>query len=200
MKINRLIVITIFSLLLPPSLSATTLKGTLTVDDAFTAYLSTDDSVAGTPLASGDYWPLIQTFSTALTPGRTYYLHIHARDVFGPPSAFLGSFELSGAGFIFSNGSRTLVSDAVNWHANVTGFESAFTAPYDGFGANGVQPWGDMSTIASSAHWIWTGPSGTIGEAYFTTTISPVPEPRTYAMLLVGLFLMVLMARPIIKS
>ena len=44
--------ILVFSALLPISVSATTLSGNLTADDAFTVYLSTDDSIAGTPLVS----------------------------------------------------------------------------------------------------------------------------------------------------
>ncbi len=193
--IKKFISILIFLALLPSTVSAATLTGNLTVDDAFTVYLSTDDSVAGTPLVSGDYWPLVQTFSTTLIPGNTYYLHISAKDVFGPPSAFLGSFELSGIDFIFANGSQSLVSDSANWGVNTTGFGFSFNSPYDGFGINGVEPWGTMPSIASNAHWIWTGPSGTVGEAYFTTTISPIPEPGIYSMFLAGLGLLGFMVR-----
>lgn len=198
--INILFGMAIFLMLLPTTASTATLKGNLTVDDAFTAYLSTNDSAAGTPLVSGDYWPLVQSFSTPLSPGHTYYLHIFAQDVFGPPSAFLGSFELSGTGFIFANGSQSLVSDSTNWGVNATGFGFAFNTPYDGFGTNGVEPWGTMSNIASEAHWIWTGPSGTAGEAYFTTTISPIPEPQVWAMLIAGFGLLGFMVRHKIKS
>lgn len=188
--INKLITILALSVLLPISASATTLSGNLTADDAFTAYLSTDDSVAGTLLVSGSSWPSAQSFSTTLTSGNTYYLHIAAKDVFGAPSAFLGSFSLSDTNFTFGNGTQTLASNSINWEVSATGFGLAYSTPYDGFGANGVGPWGTMSSIASDARWIWTGPSGTVGEAYFTTTITAVPEPETYAMLLAGLGLL----------
>ena len=187
--------ILVFSALLPISVSATTLSGNLTADDAFTVYLSTDDSIAGTPLVSGSFWPSAQSFSTALTPGNTYYLHIAAKDVFGAPSAFLGSFSLSDTNFTFANETQTLVSNSVDWKVNATGFGLAYNTPYDGFGANGIGPWGTMSSIASDARWIWTGPSGTVGKAYFTATITAVPEPETYVMLLAGLGLLGFMAR-----
>jgi len=52
-----------------------------------------------------------------------------------------------------------------------------------------------LSGITSDARWIWTGAYGTVGEAYFSTTITAVPEPETYAMLLAGLGLLGFMAR-----
>jgi len=179
--------------------SATTLTGNITADDAFVAYLSTDNSVAGTELTSSNSWQSPSSFSAALTQGTTYYLHIAARDLYGSPSALLGSFNLSGSGFSFSNGTQSLVTNAADWTVNTTGFGAAGTTPYDGFGANGVGPWGTMGSIAPNARWIWSGPSGTVGQAYFSTTITAaaqaVPEPETYAMFLAGLGLMGFLAR-----
>lgn len=194
--INKLITILAFSALFPISASATTLSGNLTTDDAFTAYLSTDDSVAGTPLVSGSFWPSVFSFSAILIPGSTYYLHIAAKDIFGPPSAFLGSFSLSDADFTFANGTQSLVSSSTDWEVNGTGFGPAYNTPYDGFGTNGSGlSYPTLSGIALDARWIWTGPYGTVGEAYFTTTITAVPEPETYAMLLAGLGLLGFMTR-----
>ena len=140
-------------------------------------------------------YPISSTKFVSYHAKFSYYLHISAKDVFGPPSAFLGSFKLSGTGFIFANGSQSLVSDSINWEVNTIGFGSTFNTPYDGFGTNGVEPWGTIASIAPNAHWIWTGPGGTVGEAYFTTMISPIPEPQTYAMFLAGLGLLGFIAR-----
>jgi MSHA biogenesis protein MshQ len=166
--------------------NAATLSGNLTADDAFTAYISTSDSVLGDALASGSYWGTPQSFAAALTSGTNYYLHIAATDLYGPPSAFLGSFSLTGAEFKFANGAQSLVTNATDWNVSASGFGSSYITPYT-FGNNGIGPWGTMTSIDPKAQWIWTGPSGTVGKAYFSTTIAAVPEPETYAMLLAGL-------------
>ncbi len=72
---------------------ATTLSGNLTSDDAFYAYISTNNSVLGTPVyvtgvetssggtngAGGIWWGYSYSFTgITLTPGQTYYLQIEA--------------------------------------------------------------------------------------------------------------------------
>jgi hypothetical protein len=176
--------------------NAATLSGNLTVDDAFTAYISTSDSVLGSLLTSSgsSQWGTAQSFSTTLAPGTNYFLHIAATDLYGPPSAFLGSFGLTGTEFKFANGTQSLVSNATDWGVNASGFGSSYITPYS-YGKNGMGPWGTMGTIDSNAEWIWTGPSGTVGKAYFSTTVTAVPELETYAMMLAGLGLMGFMVR-----
>jgi len=176
--------------------NAATLSGNLTVDDAFTAYISTSDSVLGSLLTSSgsSLWGTAQSFSTTLAPGTNYFLHIEATDLYGPPSAFLGSFGLTGTEFKFANGTQSLVSNATDWRVSASGFGSSYNTPYS-YGGNGIGPWGTMGTIDSNAEWIWTGPSGTVGTAYFSTAVVAVPEAETYAMMLAGLGLMGFMVR-----
>jgi PEP-CTERM motif len=165
---------------------AATLSGNLTVDDAFTAYLSTSDAVAGTALVSGTSWTSAQSFSATLNAGQTYYLHVAGRDVYGVISAFLGSFNLT-PDAQFSNGTQFLVTNTTDWQVSATGFGNGYAAP-NSLGANGANPWGNLGGIAPNAEWIWTGP-GQLGEAYFSTkiTVAAVPEPESYALMLTGL-------------
>ncbi len=99
--------------------SATTISGSMTADDSFTAYLSTSDASLGTPIASGSNWGFAYSFSTvSLTPGQNYYLHIEAYDA-APPGGFIGSFTLSDSGFAFVNGSQTLDTNTTDWVGNI---------------------------------------------------------------------------------
>jgi hypothetical protein len=73
------------------SANATTLSGALTADNAFYAYISTDDAVLGTLVAEGNNWGATSTFSNfVLTPGQTYYLQVEAIN-YGGPGALIGS-------------------------------------------------------------------------------------------------------------
>ena len=181
------------SLTLTTGVSATTLSGTFTADDAFNAYLSTSDSVQGTDVAYGASASIPGAFTSfSLTSGTTYYVHVAARDLYGDRSGFLGSLSLSGAGFAFSNGAQVLGTNTTDWKVSLTGFGANYVAPYS-MGLNGVSPWGPINTIAPTAEWIWTGDVGERGVIrYFSTTITPtsiaaVPAPETFALLMAGL-------------
>lgn len=154
----------------------TTLSGHLNVDNAFTVYLSTDDSVPGTSIASGSSWSTTESFSNALTPGVVNYLHIEVTDA-GAPAGFLGSFSLTGTSFHFVNGTQALVTTPADWLLSPTGFGSNY-----GFassqGTNGVSPWGLMSNVAPNAEWLLFPDATT---AYFSTAITPIPEPAAAA-------------------
>jgi MSHA biogenesis protein MshQ len=195
---------TVMCLAAQTAASAATLTGTLTVDDAFNAYISTSDSGAGTLVATGSTWENPQTFSYGLTPGTTYYLHVDGWDTKGDASGFLGSFSLSGTGFAFSNGVQTLNTNTSDWKASLSGFSGGYVAP-DNLGTNGTaDPWylyAQFPQIDSSAQWIWTGTQGQNGvHSYFSTTIVAVPEPETYAMMMAGLAMMGFIVRHRQKS
>lgn len=198
---RKLYVALALSLIASTSSFAATLSGTLTADDAFVAYISTNDSEAGSQIASGNNWPTAQSFSGVnLTPGQDYYLHVYASDLYGAISAFLGDFTLSGTGFSFANNSTSLVTNPSDWQVSLTGFGSNYlSAPYD-YGANGNSgipgaTWGPRPGISSSAHWIWST-QGTLGQAYFSTKItSTVPVPAAWGMMALGLPLIRLVSR-----
>jgi hypothetical protein len=177
-------------------LSATTLSVNMTVDDAFNTYISTSDAVLGTLIGSGTSWPTTETFSSLLTPAVTNYIHVVAVDN-APPAMFIGDFSLSGAGFMFANGTQLLVTNTANWGVSSTGFGGAYSSPLD-LGAQGTSPWGTFAGINSGAHFIWseTPPCGSCTR-YFSSAITPtaaagVPEPSTFALFITGLALVVL--------
>src|SRR4051812_37986491 len=115
----------------------------MTVDNAFTTYLSTSDTVQGTQIGFGNSWPSLQNFSSLLTPGVTNFLHIVAQD-FGAPAMFIGDFTLSDAGFQFSNGTQHLLTNTTNWGFSNTGFTGSYSTPLDE-GPNGTGPWGSFA-------------------------------------------------------
>lgn len=194
------------------SADAATLTGTLTADNAFQLYISSSDSTLGTAIATatGTNWRAPVTFSTDLGAG-TWYLHIVAQNYAsdgdstttpgsdGNPNAILGQFTLTGA--VFGNGTATLLTstDAV-WRAQTVGATvnplTGWTTPsgstvaqaadaHNGgsniwTGANGTIP-----GISTNAEWVWATGDNT-GQAFFSATISAVPEPSTWAMMVLG--------------
>lgn len=176
--------------------SAATLSGSLTADDAFTLYLSSDDSVLGTALLSGTSWGTTYTLSpVALTGSDPYYLHVVASDVYGSISALIGDFSLSDSAASFSNGTQLLSTNTTDWDVRTGSFAGADETPLS-FGLNGVSPWGARPGISAGAAWIWDSDGCVYCTRYFSTTIrmsggSPdpvqVPEPGALALLGIGL-------------
>ena len=90
------------SMLLAASLGsarADTLTGNLTADNAFYAFVSSDNSVLGTQIGSGNDWgSTFTTTPTSLAPG-TYYLQIEAIN-YGGPGAVIGDFFIGNQGVL----------------------------------------------------------------------------------------------------
>lgn len=144
--------------------NATTISGTIDVDDVFTAYLSTDPNTLGTQVATGNNWfanPPVSFSGAALTPGQTYYLQIVAANL-GGPAAFIGDFSLSDAGFAFANGTQHLLTDTIDWTGNLGGTWSSpsGTVFSEGLNSDSSTIWhnlypGQIPNISSNAEWIW---------------------------------------------
>jgi hypothetical protein len=182
------------ALCLPGLASATILNASITVDDDYEAYIATVDAAQGTLfMENTGTWQSVESGSVALTPGVVNYLHIQGRDVFGPPSMFIGSFSLSDGLFRFSNGLQTLDTNAVNWRLSRTGFGLNDLTPTD-IGPNGSGAWGLVGGgVSPSARHIWSDTQGQQGvDHYFTTVLTPVPEPGTLVLLAIGAALSVL--------
>lgn len=159
-----------FTLLIFYTSSHAELSSTMTVDNQFEVYLSTDDSVQGNLITSGDNWTTTYDFTAELKTGQDYYLHIHARDT-GGPAAFLGEFTISGSEHVFANSSNELVSNTTDWSVSLTGWAD-YVNPSD-YGPNGSSPWGNrFANINSSARWIWSSDNQNHNEVFFTTKIS----------------------------
>jgi len=172
--------------------SATTLTSNVSMDNDFVAYLATSDNLQGTAFLSGDPWMTTFTGTATLAAGTSYFLHVYGHDQ-GGIAAFLGQFSLSGTDHQFSNGQTALLTNSSDWKANATGFGDPYSAVTI-VGQNGDSPWGTRPNIGA-ATWIWSGDANSNDTAYFSTKISAVPEPESYALMLAGLGALVFVAR-----
>jgi hypothetical protein len=184
----------------------TTLSGQMTVDNAFFAYVSTDPTVLGALVASGNNWfSPVNVTPFSLIPGQTYYLQIEGINQ-GAWGAFLGDFTLSNSQFQFANGTQTLLTDTADWlgsynssYSNSNPVSQPWLAPVGGVISQGTNiattsPWGpddhpNLTGMASSAEFIWAidgFTDSTFGACQFCTvdfmtTISPVGTPGPVA-------------------
>lgn len=196
---SSILVASIVILVSVASSSATTLSANMTVDNAFFAYISTDDSVLGTLIGSGNDWPTTFSFSSALTPGVTNYLHIEAIN-YGGPNGFIGDFHLSDSNFSFGNSTQTLLTGPANWLGGYNDDNSQVVPqPWvqvfggnNDLGINGVGPWGFRNGIDANAHWIWPNDNQSSGCEFCTVDFSTpiyatgVPEPGTLTLIASG--------------
>ena len=180
--------------------NATSLSGGLTADNAFYAYISTDNTVLGTLVASGNDWGTTATLSDySLTPGQTYYLQVEAIN-YGGPGAFIGQFDLSDTDFQFANGSQAILTDTTDWLAIYNNANSdpnaqqpwvTPTGSVYSVGTNGVGPWGTRPGINGNADWIDATILGlsdcqncTVDfSTPITSNSSAAPEPGTLGLL-----------------
>lgn len=183
------------------SANASTLNLNLTADNEFKVYLSTDDSVLGTPIGVGNDWQTTYSFSQALGAASTYFIHIigtnwtdvngypqFPRFGSGNPNALIGSFNITGGGFVFGNGTSLISTDTTHWKAIAVGDNVNWTTPTgapQSFGLNGSSPWGTRPGISSSAEFIWSNPDNRL-YSDFSLQISAVPEASTWAMMILG--------------
>ena len=173
------------------------LTGNLNVDDAFTVYISTDDSIAGTEILSGTKWETTFAFDYDLGADVDYYLHIHGRDLHNVIAGFLGDFTLTGTDHLFSNLTTSAITNATDWQVSTSGWNNYRQAST--VGQNGDRPWYLRSGVNSNAEWIWSrsgNDSHLDNDAYFSIAITAttattvnteqVPEPYTLAIFALG--------------
>jgi hypothetical protein len=181
--------ITFAAILVSSTASATTLNSVIHVDNRFTAYISTSDTVQGTLFASGNDWGWGFPATTELLKGQDYFLHILANDD-GGVAGMLGQFTLAGTDHTFVNGTTSLLTNKVDFKGNNTGFNGVYSALGE-YGVNGANPWTLQQDTSANAKWIWAGNQETANVAYFSTRISAVPaavpEPGSLALLGLGL-------------
>ena len=166
---------------------AATVTTDLNVDNAFQAFISTENNVAGTQYSSGTNWPTTVTGTAALTDGVTNYLHILAEDV-GGIAMLLATFSLSDATFSFANGTQSMVSGDAGLLVSNSGWSGYGAAT--NYGANGTSPWGTRGPSADAAY-VWSDDNNGDNLVYFsaeiTYDIAAVPVPAALPLMLVGL-------------
>ena len=157
--------------------SATTLDVSLTVDNEYTLYISTDAGAFGSLIGADSNWPDAETYTdVALSPGVTNYIHVFAKNVDGSgnPAAFLAELTLSDDLFRFPNGTQSLLTNTTDgWLAGPTAPVAATPVK---IGDHGDAPWGEIPPISADADWIWLdaiGPAQT-QDVIFTVAIVPV--------------------------
>lgn len=162
------------------------LNATMTVDNQFTAYLSTSPTMEGTAFMTGTSWPTTYTGLIDINAPGTYYLHVFAEDL-GQPAMFIGLFSLSSANATFANGTQSLLTDGSqsDWTASIIGFGGASAGLVD-LGPNGTSPWGNFAAMGN-ARFMWA--AGNPTSVYFSTKITVVPAPGIASVLLAGVTL-----------
>lgn len=174
--------------------SATTLTSLINVDNVFNLYVSTNDSVLGTLVGSGNNWMYTYSLDAVLTAGVVNYIHLVAINQ-GAPGGFLGKFTLSDTSFHFANGSQTLLTNTSDWTLHSGSFAGAASTPVSE-GNNGTGPWNVRSGYGSdSPTWLWSYDSRSSSDnytLYFSAAIQPViidpvPEPAGLALVCAGL-------------
>ena len=166
-----------------PVVAAPGVAVNMTCDNLFGLYFSTDDSVLGTLMLSGDNWPSTYSGAFDLTSGVVNYLHVVAANQ-GGPAALIGDFILTDGSFLFANGTSSMVTSTTDWLVSDSGFGQDYYTPVF-MGDNGASTWGFRTGISADADWIW----GNAQTEYFSAQVLPtvVPEPGSLLPLGAGL-------------
>jgi hypothetical protein len=181
---------------------ADTLTLTVTADNAYALYLSTDNTTLGTAIPGANtyggpagQWSTSTTYTVNLT-APAYYLHVVGSNYTpenglwpdpgtpngsgGNPDAFIGHFSIAGTNYIFGNGTASLDTDTTNWTGAPALDNSSWTAslvPAQSLGTNGVGPWGTVAGIPGTAEWIWSSPDNTLYADLSTLITSTTSGP-----------------------
>src|SRR6476660_9667340 len=189
---------------------AATLNLSVTADNAFSIYLSSNDAILGTPIGTSVGGPAgqwAQSFNYAATlSDPNYFIHVvgtnynSANGLFDGagttngsapnPNAFLGQFSITGGGYVFAN--NTTVTHP--------------SAAVQNFGQNGGNNiWGDaiggpVPGISNQAFWIWSNPDNAnyadLSTAIFSTEAPVItPLPAAFPLFAGGLGVLGLLAR-----
>jgi len=186
--------------LVPVAAQAETLTLTVTADNAYGLYISTNNTTLGTLIGSnygGDasQWSSSVTYSFNLT-APAYYLQVVGSNYTpengkwpdqgspngggGNPDGFIGTFSISGTAYSFANSSTTLNTDNVNWYGVPALNNTSWTTPTtlaQSYGANGIAPWGTIPGIPGNAEWIWSLPDNTLYADLSTLIVSTTGAP-----------------------
>lgn len=156
----------VFTVQLPPTLAIS-----ITVDNAFDVYVSTDDSELGVFVGSGsDFWQ-IYDFHANLVPDVLNYIHIVGID-YGWVAGCAGVFELSGGRFSFENGSQQLDTAQLDyWLVSRTGFGQGYEVPTRATDGVWHQFLNDFAIWTNNGH-------DTNTTRYFSAMIVPVTALR----------------------
>jgi hypothetical protein len=189
------------------SAQAATLNLTLAVDNAYSVYLSTSDAVLGSLIGSGSDWKSPDGFFTPLSANTTYFIHVIGTNVGTPgdgnPDAFIGSFNIIGGGYTFSNGGTSLLTDTSHWRAIEASDNTTWTTPISApqsFAANGGGIWnsarpGPEPGIDALAQWIWSNPDNGQFADFSTTITATTPLPAALPLFGTGLAVIGLLVR-----